>query len=239
MTKAMGYIRVSTRYQSEKGGGLEEQLMQIKAYCDAHKLGEPVVKVDICSGRVEPAKREGLGAALLELSEAPYTHFIVPRIDRLSRESVQAETLIAYIETSGLEFCSADPKESFADGSDPVRKMVRQIIGIFAEYERSIITARLIAGRRAKIRSGGYAGGVVPFGYKIEGEGRDSRIVPGPDWAWIVQMKEWHDSGVSMLQIAKRLDEANVPRVRGGRWTSQAVKRSLERLDPLGDSVVA
>jgi DNA invertase Pin-like site-specific DNA recombinase len=51
------------------------------------------------------------------------------------------------------------------DPGDPARKVIRQVLGAVAEYERSMIALRLRSGRAGKAQAGGFAYGAPPYGY--------------------------------------------------------------------------
>lgn len=51
---------------------------------------------------------------------------------------------------------------------DPAQKLLLTMVAAFAEFEKSLITSRLLSGRKTKARNGGYAGGKAPIGYKAE-----------------------------------------------------------------------
>jgi DNA invertase Pin-like site-specific DNA recombinase len=50
------------------------------------------------------------------------------------------------------------------DGPDELRELIRNILGSVAGYERAVIRGRMMAGKAAKVASGGYGGGRPPFG---------------------------------------------------------------------------
>ena len=92
---------------------------------------------------------------------------MVYRLDRLARDLVLQEILLREIHAAGGVLLSATPGENelLRDPHDPIRKLMRQILGAFAEYEKSVIALRLAAGRAAKRASGGKGSGSYPFGW--------------------------------------------------------------------------
>jgi DNA invertase Pin-like site-specific DNA recombinase len=79
--------------------------------------------------------------------------------------------LIKEITTAGGVLVSATSGENelLRDPLDPTRKLMRQMLGAFAEYEKSVIALRLAAGRAAKRAGGGKGSGSYPFGWSKEG----------------------------------------------------------------------
>lgn len=71
---------------------------------------------------------------------------LVARLDRLARDVVLQEMLIKELHQAGGRLLSAVQSENdlLDDPNDPGRKMMRQVLGAFSEYERSIIALRLV-----------------------------------------------------------------------------------------------
>jgi site-specific DNA recombinase len=62
--------------------------------------------------------------------------------------------------------------------------MMVQLLGVFAEFERSSIVERTIAGMERKAARGEWTGGLAPYGYRLDPERRF--LVPEPSEAPIV-----------------------------------------------------
>jgi DNA invertase Pin-like site-specific DNA recombinase len=94
---------------------------------------------------------------------------IVYRLDRLARDLVLQEQLLADIRRMGADvFSTSSAEGSYLtdDPDDPSRKLIRQVLGAVNEYERAIIALRLRSGRRKKYDNGGYAFGSPPYGWR-------------------------------------------------------------------------
>ena len=72
------------------------------------------------------------------------------------------------LDHAGVAFRSAT--EPFDTGS-PAGRMMVQMLGVFAEFERATIIDRVIAGMERKAQKGLWCGGRDPFGYRV-GKGR-------------------------------------------------------------------
>jgi site-specific DNA recombinase len=94
-----------------------------------------------------------------------------------------------------------------------------------------MIAVRLSGGRRRKRERGGYSGGpTVPFGWKVEGEGREARLVTNPETAPTVEtIHELRRSGLTLQAIAQRLNEDGVASPAGARWHVNSVRRVLSK----------
>jgi DNA invertase Pin-like site-specific DNA recombinase len=147
---------------------------------------------------------------------------VVYRLDRLARDLVLQETLMARMRKAGVEVLSVT--EPDIDSDDATRVLVRQVLGAIAQYERALIRSRMAAGRAAKMAIGGYAGGRPPFGWRAEGK----ELVPEEREQQVIALARVLSSeGLSSRQIAARLEEAgHRPKV-GQRWSSVQVGRLL------------
>lgn len=231
--KLVGYIRVSTDRQAEEGLGLEvqEDALQSWARPNGHRLAK-VLRDEGISGSNGIETRVGLAEALELLRAGEARGLVVYRLDRLARDLVLQEQLLAEIWRMGAEvFSTSDAEQGYLqdDPSDPSRKLIRQVLGAVAEYERAMIRLRLEAGRRRKSQSGGYAGfGSPPFGYRSEG---GALVAHSQEQVTLARIRTLHADGKSLRQIARALDgEERKPR-RGDCWQPRQVGRIVNRLE--------
>lgn len=125
-----GYARVSTVQQ--------ETHLQIDALTRA---GATVIVEEKASG---VRSRPELLALLSKLRAGDSV--LVYKLDRFARSLADLLGIIAKIEAVGATFRSLT---EFIDTSNAVGRMLMQIVGAFAEFERSIICERSIAGQNA------------------------------------------------------------------------------------------
>jgi DNA invertase Pin-like site-specific DNA recombinase len=225
--KIVGYIRVSTDRQAERGLGLDVQERSVRSWARAN--GHRVVAVyrdEGVSGML--AERDGLADALDAVRTGRAGAVVVPRLDRLARDLVVQETLLAEVWRLGGEVFSTAGGEGDLrdDPDDPSRKLVRQVLGAIAEYERDMIALRLRAGRKRKAERGGYAHGSPPYGWR----GSGGRLVKVPaEQKALARMLSLRDEGCSTRQVAATLAAEGWPTKRGGAWSSPVVARILSR----------
>jgi DNA invertase Pin-like site-specific DNA recombinase len=102
--------------------------------------------------------------------------------------------------------------------NDPTRKLMRQILGAFSEYEATMIALKLRGARiRAKAKDPNYKEGRKPFGFR-----------PG-EQETIQRVLELRKAGHSLASIAKALTtEGRKPR-KGHVWFEQQVARIVAR----------
>lgn len=201
-----GYLRVSTIEQaSHDRTSLADQERRIKgAAMMRGATGELVVYADKgVSGSIALNKRPA-GAQMLK--DAVSGDIIVAsKLDRMFRSSEDALRTTRELHERGIGviLCdiSADPIEE-----NGVGKMFFSVLAAMAEFERWRISERMDDGRRGKRARGGHAGGSAPIGYKIEGHGREAKLVPDAHEQEIVAlMKQRRAERKSHFEISREL----------------------------------
>jgi DNA invertase Pin-like site-specific DNA recombinase len=224
------YLRVSTDRQADEGLGLDVQETSIKSWARAH--AHRVVawtRDEGISGSNGLEDRVGLLEALDAVRGKRAPGLVVYRLDRLARDLILQERLLAEVRQAGGDVFSTSAAECAYltdDPDDPSRKLIRQILGGVAEYERAMIALRLRSGRRRKRELGGYADGAPPFGWRAEGR----ELVPdGDEQRALRRVQQLHAEGQSLREIAATLTSEGIKPKRSDRWHPQSLKRILDR----------
>ncbi len=226
MSTAIGYVRVSTVGQGD-GHGPEIQRAAIEAWARERGVELLEVLTDVgISGAV--LERPGLDRALRALR--PGETLVVYRLDRLARDLVTQELLLRELRRRGAEVASCSEAEQAYlsdDPADPARKLIRQVLGAVAEFEREMIRLRLRRGRQVKREAGGYVGGEPPFGWRVRAGGG---LEPDPREQLVLhRMRALRRVEVSYRQIAAQLNAEGLRPRRGRAWSGQAIHRILSR----------
>jgi DNA invertase Pin-like site-specific DNA recombinase len=224
--RLIAYLRVSTERQ-EDGLGLDVQQDEIRAWArrHRHKLVEEIAET--VSGKLED--RQGMASALQALRSGEADGIVVLRLDRLARDLIVQEQLLAEVRRHGELFSTSEAEQGFLtdDPDDPSRKMIRQVLGAVNEFERAMIALRLRNGRRQKAQRGGYAWGRPGYGYRAEG----GELVAVPDQLDVIKrMKAMKRKRLSLRAIAETLNLEGVPSPTADKpWSAVAVQRALKR----------
>lgn len=229
--RVAAYLRVSTDRQAEEGHGLDVQRRAIGAWAKASNVRVVGYFSDEgVSGSNGLDTRAALADALQSIRDYRATGLVVYRLDRLARDLIVQETLLAEVRRLGGEVFSTSAAEAGYlgdDPDDPSRKLIRQVLGAVSEYERSMIALRLRSGRRRKAELGGLAYGSPPLGYKAVGKA----LVPNePEQAALRRMRELAADGLSIRSISSTLGREGYVTKRGSqRWHPTTVARALRR----------
>ena len=168
--KSVAYVRVSTEGQVRKGQGLaiQERDVQKWAKANGHQLIEVCADEGV-AGTLPAEQRPGLLRALNMIRSGQATALVVPSLDRLGRNLTTQEAALALAWDAKARIYSVDEGEITEDDpEDPMRTAIRQMRGVMHQLDRALISKRLRAGRQAKADRGGYVGGSVPYGFRLE-----------------------------------------------------------------------
>jgi len=225
-----GYLRVSTAGQVD-AFGKEVQREGIERY--ASLSGDVITEwfeEDAVSGKVEGAERPVMAEIIARADE--FDGVITFDATRIARRLVVQETLIGLLWAAGLTVVTSTNGVLEEDDEDPTRVLIRQILGVVAEFEHRTIVRRLQTARRHKIRSGGYGGGIPQYGRCVTGSGKSAEFAVDPVESIVVaKIKRWYEQGDSLRQIANELNAQGATTKLGKQWTAVQVSRILKRYE--------
>lgn len=229
--KFVAYYRVSTRGQGVQGLGMEAQRQAVENYLN----GGDWVLLDSFE-EVESGKRADRPemAKAIELCRKTGATLVIAKLDRLARDV----HFLTGLQKAGIDFVACDMPQ--AD------RFTIHIFAALAEKEREMISARTKAGLdviRSKIAKGETyvskrsgqpvtkLGGRGSMTAEKAALGRQKRSQKASEKASRVAptMKALRDAGMTLAQIAERMNEMGQPTSRGAQWTPMAVKRVLDR----------
>jgi DNA invertase Pin-like site-specific DNA recombinase len=123
--------------------------------------------------------RPELNRVMNEARRGKFKGVLVWRFDRFARSLKHLVTALEEFRTLGVEFLS---HQEAVDTSTPVGRMLFQVIGAMAEFEREIIRERVIAGLRQAKRKGRKLGRPrvqfdVETARRLRGEGLSYKVV--------------------------------------------------------------
>uniref|UniRef100_Q01TS9 Resolvase, N-terminal domain n=1 Tax=Solibacter usitatus (strain Ellin6076) TaxID=234267 RepID=Q01TS9_SOLUE len=214
--KAFAYLRVSGRGQVD-GDGFPRQLAAVKAYAASH--GIRIVQVfeeKGVSGTNELADRPAFMEMMTALHANGVRLVLCEGLHRLARDLMVQESILHDLKRHGFELISVQEPDLCSD--DPSRKLMRQIMGAFAEYEKTMIVVKLAGARQRMKKKTGACEGRKPYGY-FEGE----QVV-------LDRLKSMRASGATYEAIAATLNSEGIePRRAGSKWHAGYVHRLLTR----------
>ncbi len=125
------------------------------------------------------------------------------------------ETIIGDLRKYGFELVSVTEPDLCQD--DPTRKLMRQIFGAIAEYEKSMIVIKLRGARQRKKARTGRCEGRKPYGH-----------YPG-EKSVVERMRALRKEGLGFDRLAVTLNEEGFRTRKGTAWHGFGVNRILSR----------
>jgi DNA invertase Pin-like site-specific DNA recombinase len=105
--------------------------------------------------------------AFISMMEALYGDgvklVLVESLGRLARDLMVQESILHDLKRNGFDLISVTEPDLCSD--DPSRKLMRQIIGAFHEYEKAMIVVKLRGARQRTKTKRGRCEGRKPYGY--------------------------------------------------------------------------
>jgi DNA invertase Pin-like site-specific DNA recombinase len=216
----VAYLRVSTDEQVQSGLGLDAQRTAVEQEADRRGWSVTWEADEGVSGKLR--NRPALDRALARLRAGEAQALVVAKMDRLGRSVIQASDVL---ETARRQKWDLIVLDLGMDLTTPHGKAMAQMLAVFAELEREMISARTKAA----------LGAAKARGTRL---GRPRQVDPDV-LARIVMLRA---NGWSHRRIAAALDAAGVPTVRGGaRWNPGSIGGFLASaaLDPVEPTLSA
>ena len=154
LKRAALYVRVSTDTQT-----VQNQLLVLNEV--AQRLGWTIVHTfadEGISGAKGRDQRPGYNSLLTAVARREVDIVAAWSVDRLGRS---LPDLVAFLSDIQARGCDLYLHQQAIDTSTPSGRMLFQMLGVFAEFERAIITSRIVAGQ-ARAKSKGVKFGRPP-----------------------------------------------------------------------------
>ena len=195
MTLAFAYVRASTIEEVRQGSN-ERQKATIIQYAISKGY-----ELDFFEDRAKSGKntqRPEFERMLKSLDVKPGV-VIVTKIDRFARSLSDLLRMLEYLDQKGIGFISVN--DPGIDTTTPNGRLLLQILGAFAEFERNMINSRTKAGREQALNKG------IKFGRPALKTRNGSFI----DKRKVLELKE---KGLSARAIAKSMECSITPVLR-------------------------
>jgi DNA invertase Pin-like site-specific DNA recombinase len=225
-TPAVAYMRCSGLGQAD-GDTWDRQRASIDKYASRQGLtvadGDWFQDVGV-SGTKDMGDRPGLAALLDRVESNGVRVVLVENATRLARDLLVSEVILQQLRDAGCTVIDCDSGTNLVDDADddPTRRLIRQVLGAVAEFDRRVTVLKLRAARERIRRRGGRCEGRKPFGSR-----------PG-EAAILERIRELHRKPHgrdrrSYQEIADALNADAVPTRTGKPWTKQVVHQIVQR----------
>jgi len=217
------YCRVSTEEQATEGVSLAAQRARGEAY--AKLYGHELVAVEEDAGiSAKSLRRPGLRRALKALRAGGADGVLVAKLDRLTRSVGDLAQLVERYFTEGRGALLSVGEA--IDTATAAGRMVLNMLGVLAQWEREAIGERTREALRHK-RARGARLGAVPLGWRRQG---DVFVEDEAEQRVLARARELAAAGVNLSAIGRTLTAEGLRTKRGGAWQATTVRKLLARV---------
>ena len=215
MTHALGYTRTSsaTNVGVDKDSETRQRLA-IQKYADANNtdvvgwFNDPAV-----SGADPVETRPGFAALLARIAGNGVRTVIVETSSRFARDLMVQEIGFSKLKELGVTLIAADSPAAFLDDG-PTSKLIRQILGSVAEFDKAMLVAKLKGARDRKKALTGKCGG------------RKSHAEMNA--AVVERVRRLHEAKLSLRFIAQSLADNGQVNADGRRYSAASIRSMLK-----------
>jgi site-specific DNA recombinase len=234
MTRAVGYVRVSTQDQADNGLNLAEDRERVRELCEA-KGWELVELFDDGAAQGDDPNRPALLALLDAASAKQFDVLVIRSIERLSRDPMIHGLATNAFRAAGVQV------ESFITGpidiETPQGEFTANLFAAMGKFEKRLTGQRVKQAMRARTRAGVPSGGTPRYGLTWDAATRTAKggatalVAVQGEAKVVVRIYTNTASGRSQRAIQRALNAECVPAPGGGLWQQSAIARILA--DPI------
>jgi DNA invertase Pin-like site-specific DNA recombinase len=217
--KAIGYVRVSTEKQADRGVSLDAQAQKIRAMSVVHSA--ELLEIIVDGGEsAKSLQRPGMERLLALVDGKKVQAVIVAKLDRLTRSVKDLCELLERFERRGVALISV--AESL-DTSSAAGRLVLNIMTAVSQWEREAIGERTRDAMHHK-RTNGERVGNIQFGYRLGTDGK--HLEPDPAEQEVLDdIRQLRQDGHTLRGIAAALNHRALRTRRGSAWRLEHVAR--------------
>jgi len=220
--RAIGYIRVSTDKQADKGCSLEAQQEKIRAM--AVVQGTEIADLIVDAGEsAKNLKRPGMERILKLVQAGDVDKVIVAKLDRLTRSVRDLADLLEIFQRKGVSLVSV--AESLDTGSAAGRLVLNIMVSV-SQWEREAIGERTRDALQLKRSRQEYLGN-APYGFRLAADRKHVEPDRG-EQTILKRIRTLRQDGMSLRAIAAELNRRRLTTRQGSRWRMEYVARLLK-----------
>lgn len=224
--KALGYIRVSTDKQAEKGMSLEAQEARLHGWAAMKGCGYELVGIESDSASAKSLDRPAFNRVMSAVDRREVDAVVVVKLDRLTRSVHDLAVLMERFNDADVEFASITET---LDSHTAAGRMVMNIIATVGQWERETISERTREAMQHIKRKGGLAGN-VPYGKRrvgftlVEGKPKGGTLEDEPSEQIVLRrIRELREMGETHRGITETLNAEGFKTRKGTEWKHQYI----------------
>ncbi|MFH2204435.1 MAG: recombinase family protein [Elusimicrobiota bacterium] len=220
--RAAVYVRVSTEEQAKTGYSIAAQIEKLEGTAQFNKwILLPAYVDDGYSGK--DLNRPAMRRLLEDARKKKFDLVLVFKLDRFSRKLSDLVSLGEMFERIDVGIRSIT--EPF-DTTTPPGKLLFNMLGSFAQFERELIGERTRMGLRRRLKEGKW-NGLPPFGYRVSKDGvLEVRPEEVPFVRRVFRLLTEENIGVKLITRTMRKEDKTTRRRKTG-WQNTTVWQML------------
>lgn len=224
------YVRVSTTHQVDRDS-LPMQKKDLLAYASLMLGTDDCVIYEDAGYSGKNTDRPKFQEMMSQIRAGAFSHLLVWKIDRISRNLLDFATMYAELKDLGIVFVSKN--EQF-DTSTAMGEAMLKIILVFAELERNMTSERVTATMISRANSGLWNGGRVPYGYNYDYE-TGIFTFNETEKEVVESMHGLYEEHRSLVYVARHLNDRQIFSRAGNLWSATTVLIILRNVFYCGD----
>lgn len=225
--KLVAYLRVSGASQANDGFGLDTQRDGIKKWAkeNQHEIVHEITDAGV-SGTREGLARPGFRQAVEMIETNLAEGLVTYDMTRIARTLIIQETALGILWDVGASIFTVAEGLIDSDDKDGTRTLVRQIMGAFAEFQRTNLVMKTREGKLRAKAAGQHTDGIAPYGYRVE----NKHLVEDMGQQSVIgEMLSLRRSGLSYDKIVDMLNKDGIRSPKGNDWTKSTLYDVMKR----------
>lgn len=224
------YVRVSTMHQIDRDS-LPMQKQDLISYTKLMLGTDNFVIFEDAGYSGKNTDRPQFQEMMSQIRTGTFTHLLVWKIDRISRNLLDFATMYSELKELGVTFVS---KSEQFDTSTAMGEAMLKIILVFAELERNMTSERVTATMISRASNGLWNGGRIPYGYDYNSNTMEfSFNVNEVNIAHMIHDK--YEELRSLVRLARYLNERGYRTRAGNEWSPVSLLIILRSIFYCGD----
>lgn len=224
------YVRVSTLYQVDKDS-LPMQKKDLIAYAKLMLNTDDFVIFEDAGYSGKNTDRPKYQEMMSQMRTGTFTHLLVWKIDRISRNLLDFATMYSELKDLGVTFVS---KSEQFDTSTAMGEAMLKIILVFAELERNITSERVTATMISRASNGLWNGGRVPYGYDYNPDSMEFSFSTSES-PIVTIIHDKYEEIRSLVRLARWMNEQGYHTRAGNDWSPVSLLIILRSVFYCGD----
>lgn len=224
------YVRVSTLHQIDRDS-LPMQKQDLLAYAKLMLNTDDCVIFEDAGYSGKNTDRPKFQEMMSQMRAGAFTHLLVWKIDRISRNLLDFATMYNELKALGVTFVSKN--EQF-DTSTAMGEAMLKIILVFAELERNMTSERVTATMISRANNGLWNGGRIPYGYDYDYETHEFSVNEEESKV-VILMHDMYEQERSLVRVVRELNERGYRSRAGNLWSPVSLLIILRNVFYCGD----